>query len=81
MFYIASTYKVGAIFIPKIKEKTTMSEKAKLIHNAYCDYEVAKAKAPSRIYSVRSEVTRKPKGIKTHNMSKAMIARQLAALC
>ena len=32
------------------KEDKTMSEKAKLIHNAYCDYEVAKAKSPSRIY-------------------------------
>lgn len=58
-----------------------MSEKAKAIHNAYCDYEVAKAKSSSRIMSVRTEVTRKPKGIKTHNMSKAMLARQLAALC
>ena len=58
-----------------------MSEKQKAIHNAYCDYEIAKAKQPSRIYSIRSEVTRKPKGIKTHNMSKAMIARQLATLC
>ena len=56
-----------------------MSEKAKSIHNAYCDYEIAKAKTPSRIYSVRSE-SRKPKGIKTHNKSKAMLARQLALL-
>lgn len=54
-----------------------MSEKQKSIHDAYCDYEVAKAKSSSRIYSV------KPKhksGIKTHNMSKAMLARQLASL-
>lgn len=57
-----------------------MSEKAKTIHNAYCDYEVAKAKSPSRIYSVRSEVKRKPRGIKTHNMSKAMLAQTLASL-
>ena len=57
-----------------------MSEKQKAIHNAYCDYEIAKAKQPSRIYSIRSEVTRKPKGIKTHNMSKAMLARELALL-
>lgn len=57
-----------------------MSERAKQIHNAYCDYEVAKAKQPSRIYSVRSEGKRKPYGIKTHNMSKAMLARQLASL-
>ena len=47
---------LGAIFIPKNKEEKIMSEKAKAIHTAYCDYEVAKAKSPSRIYSVRSEV-------------------------
>ena len=57
-----------------------MSEKQKAIHNSYCDYEVAKAKTPSRIYSVRSEIKRKQQGIKTHNMSKAMLARQLALL-
>ena len=57
-----------------------MSEKAKQIHNAYCNYEVAKAKSPSRIYSIRSEIKRKPHGIKTHNMSKAMLARQLSSL-
>lgn len=49
-----------------------MSEKQKAIHNAYCNYEIAKAKTPSRIYSVRSEIKRKQQGIKTHNMSKAM---------
>lgn len=57
-----------------------MSEKQKAIHNAYCDYEVAKAKQSSRIYSVRSEVKRKSKGIKTHNKSKAMLALELASL-
>ena len=56
-----------------------MSEKQKVIHNAYCDYEVAKAKQPSRIYSVRAEIKTK-NVIKTHNMSKAMLARQLALL-
>ena len=63
----------------RIKEEAIMSEKAKTIHNAYCDYEVAKANKPSRIYSVRTE-TRKPHGIKTHNMSKAMLAQTLASL-
>jgi hypothetical protein len=57
-----------------------MSEKQKATHNAYCNYEVAKAKAPSRIMSVRTEVTRKPKGIKTTGVSRAMLARQLASL-
>ena len=47
-----------------------MSEKAK--HSAYCDYEIAKAKSPSRIYSVRAEIKTKS-GVKTHNMSKAML--------
>ena len=56
-----------------------MSEKQKATHNAYCDYEIAKAKSPSRIYSVRTE-TQKPKGIKTHNKSKAMLALELASL-
>ena len=54
-----------------------MSEKQKAIHNAYCDYEVAKASRPQRIYSVRPK---HKSGIKTHNMSKAMLARQLASL-
>lgn len=57
-----------------------MSEKQKAIHNAYCDYEVAKAKQQSRIYSVNADITQKPHGIRTHNMSKAMLARQLALL-
>ena len=54
-----------------------MSEKAKSIHNAYCDYEVTKAKSPSRIYSVKPK---RKSGIKTHNMSKAMLALELASL-
>ena len=56
-----------------------MSEKQKLTHKTYCDYEVAKAKSPSRIYSIRTE-TRKPHGIKTNNMSRAMLALELASL-
>lgn len=56
-----------------------MSEKVKAIHNAYCNYEIAKANKPTRIYSVREEVKRNH-GIKTHNMSRAMLARQLASL-
>lgn len=56
-----------------------MSEKAKSIHNAYCDYEIAKASKPSRIYSVRAEVKRNH-GIKTNNMSRAMLAQTLASL-
>lgn len=55
-----------------------MSEKAKAIHNNFCNYEIAKAKNGSRIYSVRSE--ERKQGIKTHNMSKAMLAQTLASL-
>ena len=53
-----------------------MSEKSKSIHNAYCDYEVAKASKPPQIYSVKPK---RKSGIKTHNMSKAMLAQQLAS--
>ena len=56
-----------------------MSEKAKQIHATYCDYEITKANKPTRIYSVRAEVKRNH-GIKTHNMSKAMLAQMLASL-
>ena len=56
-----------------------MPEKQKSVHNAYCDYEIAKANKPTRIYSVRAEVKRKH-GIKTHNKSKAMLALELASL-
>lgn len=56
-----------------------MSEKAKQIHTAYCDYEIVKANKPTRIYSVREEVKRNH-GIKTHNMSRAMLAQTLALL-
>lgn len=57
-----------------------MSEKQKAIHDSYCNYEIAKAKQPSRIYSVRSQSKRKQLGIKTHNKSKAMLALELASL-
>ena len=53
-----------------------MSEKQKATHNAYCDYEVAKAKQPSRIYSVRSEVKRKPQGIKTYRKTTLLSGRR-----
>ena len=54
-----------------------MPEKQKSIHNAYCNYEVAKAKHPPRIYSVKPK---RKSGIKTHNMNKAMLARKLSSL-
>lgn len=61
------------------KENKIMSEKLKQTHKNYCDYEIAKAKASSRIYSVRVE-PKKQTGIRTSGLSKAMLAQQLAAL-
>ena len=54
-----------------------MPEKQKSVHTAYYNYEIAKAKQPSRVYTVRPQ---KPRGIKTHNKSKAMLALELASL-
>ena len=54
-----------------------MSDKQKITHNRFCNYEISKAKS-TRIISVREE--RKPRGIKTANVSKAMLAMQLAEL-
>ena len=56
-----------------------MSEKHKQIHTAYCDYQIAKASKPSRIYSVKGK-TKSNKGIKTTGLSKAMLAKQLSML-
>ena len=56
-----------------------MSEKAKVTHKAFCDYEVSKAMQPLRIYSIR-ELQRKPSGIRTSGLSRAILARQLASL-
>ena len=59
-----------------------MTQKAKNAHNAhnvFCNYEIAKANKPLRIYTVR-EQKRKPLGIRTSNLSRAMLARQLASL-
>lgn len=47
-------------------------------HKTYCNYEVAKANKPKQIRAVR--VPTQPKGFKTSNMSKAMLARQIATL-
>ena len=56
-----------------------MSEKSKATHKAFCDYEIAKANKPSRIYTVRQQ-ERKPLEIRTSNLSRAMLTRQLASL-
>lgn len=50
----------------------------KEVHNAFCDYEVEKAKS-LRIRTVRPAHS-KSKGICTSGLSKAMLARELASL-
>lgn len=55
-----------------------MNDKLKTTHNAFCDYEIAKAKN-SRTPSVR-EPKRNPVGIRLSNLSKPMLAREIAAL-
>ena len=56
-----------------------MSEKAKATHNAFCDYEVEKAKS-LRIRTVRKTTERKSNGIRTSELSRAMLAMELASL-
>lgn len=56
-----------------------MSEKQKVTHAAYCDYQIAKAKLPLRKNHIVQK-NNKVKGIKTHNMSRAMLAQTLASL-
>ena len=51
----------------------------KEVHNAFCGYEVNKAKS-LRIKTVRKPTERKLNGIRTSGLSKAMLARQLASL-
>lgn len=55
-----------------------MSEKSKMIHKKYCNYEVDKAKAPSKIYSVKAAPKRQ-NGIRTSGLSKAILAQMLLA--
>ena len=50
----------------------------KQVHDDFCDYEVNKAKS-SRIRTVRT-AQRKPLGISTSGLSRAMLARELASL-
>ena len=61
------------------KEDKPMSEKAKEIHNAFCDYEVEKAKS-LRIKTVRKPTEQKPNGIRTSGLSRAILAMELASL-
>ena len=56
-----------------------MSEKAKATHNAFCDYEVEKAKS-LRIKTVQKPSQQKSNGIRTSELSRAMLAMELASL-
>ena len=51
----------------------------KEVHNAFCDYEVKKAKS-LRIRTVRKTTERKSNGIRTSELSRAMLAMELASL-
>ena len=51
----------------------------KEVHNAFCDYEVEKAKS-LRIRTVRKTTQRKSNGIRTSELSRAMLAMELASL-
>ena len=51
----------------------------KEVHNAFCDYEVKKAKS-LRIKTVRKTTERKSNGIRTSELSRAMLAMELASL-
>ena len=51
----------------------------KEVHNAFCDYEIEKAKS-LRIRTVRKTTERKSNGIRTSELSKVILARQLASL-
>ena len=64
----------------RIKEEEIMSEKQKSVHNAYCDYEIAKANQPTRVRTYSAYKQQKTLGIRTSGLSKAMLAMQLASL-
>ena len=51
----------------------------KEVHNAFCEYEIEKAKS-LRIRTVRKTTERKSNGIRTSELSRAMLAMELASL-
>ena len=51
----------------------------KEVHNAFCDYEVEKAKS-LRIRTVLKTTERKSNGIRTSELSRAMLTIELASL-
>lgn len=58
-----------------------MSDNFKRTHNAYCTYETEKAKENLRLYSAKTKTEKQNvHGIKTSNLSKAMLIRELASI-
>lgn len=59
-----------------------MNNNFKQTHNLFCNYEIRKAKGNSRFYSVKTkaEENNKVHGIKTADISKAMLVRELASI-
>lgn len=49
-------------------------------HKTYCNYEISKATKPQPIYCVSAPKAKVTVGIRKANVSKAMLARQLAEL-
>lgn len=58
-----------------------MTDNFKRIHNSYCTYETEKAKENRRFYSAKTKAEKQNvHGIKTSNLSKAMLIRELASI-
>ena len=56
-----------------------MTKSLKEVHNAFCDYEIEKAKS-LQIKTVRKPTQQKSNGISTSGLSRAMLAMKLASL-
>ena len=57
-----------------------MTEKEKQVHDAFCNYEIAKANQRIRVRTYSAYKQQKTLGIRTSGLSKAMLAMQLASL-
>ena len=57
-----------------------MTEKEKQVHDAFCNYEIAKANQRIRVRTYSSYKQQNTLGIRTSGLSKAMLAMQLASL-
>ena len=57
-----------------------MKERAKQVHNAFCDYEITKANQRTRVRTYSVYKQQNTLGIRTSGLSKAMLVMQLASL-